>query len=92
MTKITRTCTAKDFIVLAINPDSRLMDEVEVTVIEPNSKSINEQLNEAVGLESNGTYVFFQVLSESEPYEVKLTIDLAAALSVGTIEKIKKDE
>lgn len=87
MTKITRTCKAQDFKVLTINIDARSVDEMEVTVIEPNTKNIEEQLSEVVGLKTNGSYEFCRILNAGEIYPVKLTMDLAAALSVGTIEK-----
>lgn len=88
MTKITRTCKAQDFKVLTLNIDARRVDEMEVTVIEPNTKNINEQLNEVVGLKTNGSYEFCRILNAGEIYPVKVTLDLAAALSVGTIERI----
>lgn len=92
MTKITRTCKAQDFKVLTVNIDARSVDEMEVTVIEPNTKNIEEQLSEVVGLKTNGYHEFCRILNSGEIYPVKLTLDLAAALSAGTIEKIKEDE
>lgn len=88
MTKITRTCTAKDYKVLVYNNLTSTMDEMEITVIEPNEKKIKEQLNEAVGLHTNGSCEYFKTIDVGEIYAVKLTMDLAAALSVGTIERM----